>query len=254
MPSSDDYFKRVVHGPPFLPGEEMEYEVARLGTYSKWPSWGRVSPVKLAPEGFFYTGQRDVVACFACKTEVGQWVFGQDPSERHSSLAPSCAVVLGHSNNVPISLISTNSYAEADDGFQDIHDASVEQGVESTTNKGLDQLYEVMPGIRKFEANMSGDSAYGSMTLSERLASFNLDPAPPVTMPSVTATSSAPAGPSAAALREASRRTFASSGTNPPTESSSMNSNPSIDSSQVKLETGVQLTGNRVLGYITHVT
>ncbi len=214
----------------------MKYELVRLGTFQEWPSWGRVRPVKLAPEGFFYTGQRDVVACFSCKTEVGQWEFGQDASERHRSLAPSCAVVLGHSDNVPMSLISTNSYAEEDDGFQDSHDATVEQGAESTTNTGLDQLYEFMPKIRDFEASMSGDSAYGSMTLGERLASFNLDPAPPVTMPSVT-TSSAPAGPSAAAVREASRRTFTSSGTNPPTESlSSLSSNPNIDSSQIKLE------------------
>ncbi len=92
-----------------------------------------------------------------------------------------------------------------------------------------------MPEIRNFEANLSEDSAYDAMTLSERLASFNLDPAPPVTRPSVT-TSNAPAGPSAA-LREATRRIFTSSGTNPPTDSvSSMSGNPSINSNQIKME------------------
>ncbi len=143
MPSSDDYFKRVVNGPAFQPGEEMKYELTRLGTYHDWPSWGRVRPVKLAPEGFFYTGERDVVSCFSCKAEIGQWELAQDPSERHRSLAPACPVVLGQSDNIPISPISTHSSAEEDDGFQDSHDASVEQGAESAS-KGLDDLYKLL--------------------------------------------------------------------------------------------------------------
>ncbi len=226
-----------MHGPPFLPGEEMKYEVARLGTYQKWPSWGRLSATNLAPEGFYYTGQHDIVSCFACKAEVGQWDLGQDPAERHRSLAPSCPVVLRQSNNVPMSCGLADTCV--DEGFQDSQDANVEHGAKSNA-KGLDELYDIMPGIRTHEANLPVDASNDSVSLSERLASYNLDPDPPITLPSATVTaSSVPVGPSAAALREASRRTFTSgTATGPLTESlSSMNlSNPSIDPNQKKTE------------------
>ncbi len=161
MSSLDEYLERVVHGPPFLPGEEMKYEVVRLGTYKDWPSWTRVNPVALAAVGFCYTGRRDVVFCFACTTEVGEWELGQAPFERHRAVAPSCPMVLGRSSNVP----------------------------------------------------------------SQHAALH----APPV--------GAASASPSAAPLREISRRTFTWNGIIPSTESlSSLRSNPSIDSCQVQSE------------------
>ena len=212
----------------------MQYEVARLATYGKWPSWGHVRPVKLAPEGFYYTGHNDVVSCFECKTEIGQWDLGQDPGERHRSLAPSCPVVLAQGSNVPMSCGSADTCVA--EGLQDSQDANVEHGAKSTA-KGLDELYEIMPGIRTYEATLPGDASNDSVSISEKLTSYNLDPAPPITLPCATA-SSTPVGPSAAVLSEASRRTFTSSETDPLTESlSSMNlRNSTIDPHQTKIE------------------
>ncbi len=164
--SSDDYLERVVYGPPFLPGEELKYELVRLGTYKEWPSWARVLPVTLAPEGFYYTGQSDVVSCFACQTEVGQWELGQDPSELHHSLAPSCPMVLGQSNNVPNTPL-TGSFVAASSALADLPATALREasGLGRTfTSRGTSPPTELISRMTRWPPT----SAAGGATINQR--------------------------------------------------------------------------------------
>jgi hypothetical protein len=99
----DPYFARAVTGPPFNPGEEMKYELIRLWTFQNWPSWSPARPIKLAKVGFYFTGQKDEVACYRCRHKKEKWEAGDSPLEEHRKLDPRCLAVTGADpDNVPV--------------------------------------------------------------------------------------------------------------------------------------------------------
>lgn len=93
MSQLDEYFQRLLHGPPFKDKEEMKYEALRLASFDSWPLWADKRPGCLAENGFYYSGHGDSVKCYACHGEIAEWSFNDDVAEKHRSLFPDCPFV-----------------------------------------------------------------------------------------------------------------------------------------------------------------
>ncbi|XP_062601966.1 baculoviral IAP repeat-containing protein 3-like [Saccostrea cucullata] len=82
---------------------ENNLELVRLQTFLNFPASGYVSTIKLAKEGFYFTGDGDRVVCFACGFERSRWRGDDCPREIHRQISPNCPLLkAGPSNNVPI--------------------------------------------------------------------------------------------------------------------------------------------------------
>ncbi|XP_061192111.1 baculoviral IAP repeat-containing protein 2-like [Saccostrea echinata] len=81
----------------------MNMEIIRLGTFSTFPQQSSVSTLKLAKEGFYYTGEDDKVACYACGIQHSGWRQADDPRDIHRQMSPNCSFVnSSQSENIPI--------------------------------------------------------------------------------------------------------------------------------------------------------
>ncbi|ETE69970.1 Baculoviral IAP repeat-containing protein 1, partial [Ophiophagus hannah] len=68
--------------------KEME---SRLESFTNWPSYCKeIQPALLANAGFFYTGIKDTVQCFACFGCLGNWEEGDNPWKEHAKWFPEC--------------------------------------------------------------------------------------------------------------------------------------------------------------------
>ncbi|XP_075596419.1 baculoviral IAP repeat-containing protein 1 isoform X5 [Balearica regulorum gibbericeps] len=66
-------------------------EDARLQSFDGWPFYARgTKPDLLARAGFFFTGKKDTVQCFACGGCLGNWEDGDDPWREHAKWFPEC--------------------------------------------------------------------------------------------------------------------------------------------------------------------
>ncbi|NWQ88911.1 BIRC1 protein, partial [Burhinus bistriatus] len=66
-------------------------EDARLQSFDRWPFYARgTKPNLLARAGFFFTGKKDTVQCFACGGCLGNWEDGDDPWREHAKWFPEC--------------------------------------------------------------------------------------------------------------------------------------------------------------------
>ncbi|NXL52427.1 BIRC1 protein, partial [Podilymbus podiceps] len=66
-------------------------EDARLQSFDGWPFYARgTKPDLLAKAGFFFTGKKDTVQCFACDGCLGNWEDGDDPWREHAKWFPEC--------------------------------------------------------------------------------------------------------------------------------------------------------------------
>ncbi|NWQ78738.1 BIRC1 protein, partial [Columbina picui] len=66
-------------------------EEMRLQSFGGWPFYARgTKPDSLARSGFFFTGKKDVVQCFACGGCLGNWEDGDDPWREHAKWFPEC--------------------------------------------------------------------------------------------------------------------------------------------------------------------
>nr|XP_008101181.1 PREDICTED: LOW QUALITY PROTEIN: baculoviral IAP repeat-containing protein 1 [Anolis carolinensis] len=64
---------------------------SRLQSFADWPSYAReAQPDLLAKAGFFFTGIKDTVQCFACSGCLGNWEDGDDPWKEHAKWFPEC--------------------------------------------------------------------------------------------------------------------------------------------------------------------
>ncbi|KAK7067889.1 Protein DETOXIFICATION 47, chloroplastic [Halocaridina rubra] len=76
------------------------FEKERLGTFLDWPS--KVSPGKLAKEGFFYLRVGDSVCCAFCHRTIKGWNVEHNPRFEHQRHCPDCPFVKGKPvGNVP---------------------------------------------------------------------------------------------------------------------------------------------------------
>lgn len=64
----------------------------RRNTFSYPPSWENATqdPLVLATNGFYFTGQEDIVVCYACGVRLSRWKETDDPFTRHFQSSPNC--------------------------------------------------------------------------------------------------------------------------------------------------------------------
>ncbi|XP_066227464.1 baculoviral IAP repeat-containing protein 3 [Saccopteryx leptura] len=72
---------------------DLSCELYRMSTYSAFPVGVPVSERSLARAGFYYTGVNDKVKCFCCGLMLDNWKHGDNPTEKHKRLYPSCSFV-----------------------------------------------------------------------------------------------------------------------------------------------------------------
>ena len=80
----------------------MNLELIRLETFKNFPASRTISTIKLAKEGFYYSGHDDQVTCFSCGFEKSGWRVNDDPREIHSQQSPNCPFIQAQSVNVPV--------------------------------------------------------------------------------------------------------------------------------------------------------
>lgn len=68
-----------------------EFVQAEARTYSFF-NWHKlcVNTKELINEGMFYTGENDIVQCYACGIKMGMWLPGDSIKIRHKTLSPKC--------------------------------------------------------------------------------------------------------------------------------------------------------------------
>uniref|UniRef100_A0A670XT97 NLR family apoptosis inhibitory protein n=1 Tax=Pseudonaja textilis TaxID=8673 RepID=A0A670XT97_PSETE len=95
--------------------KEME---SRLESFTNWPSYCKeIQPALLANAGFFYTGIKDTVQCFACSGCLGNWEEGDDPWKEHAKWFPECEFLQREKSRDEI-----KQYIQSYCGFFDITD------------------------------------------------------------------------------------------------------------------------------------
>jgi hypothetical protein len=95
----------------------MNFEWGRYETFKDFPMDSPARPIRLASNGFFYTGSKDIVRCFSCHLEHSGWQEGDNPNSLHKVLSPNCDFMNGTSHsNVPINPIS--EAATGNHGYQ----------------------------------------------------------------------------------------------------------------------------------------
>uniref|UniRef100_A0A8C3K6P2 NLR family apoptosis inhibitory protein n=1 Tax=Calidris pygmaea TaxID=425635 RepID=A0A8C3K6P2_9CHAR len=98
------------------PAEEIyrySTEDVRLQSFERWPFYARgAKPDSLARAGFFFTGKKDTVQCFACGGCLGNWEDGDDPWREHAKWFPECEFLQSKKSSEEI-----KQYIETYSGF-----------------------------------------------------------------------------------------------------------------------------------------
>ncbi|XP_014816035.1 PREDICTED: baculoviral IAP repeat-containing protein 1 isoform X2 [Calidris pugnax] len=101
------------------PAEEIyrySTEDARLQSFERWPFYARgAKPDSLARAGFFFTGKKDTVQCFACGGCLGNWEDGDDPWREHAKWFPECEFLQSKKSSEEI-----KQYIETYSGFSGV--------------------------------------------------------------------------------------------------------------------------------------
>jgi hypothetical protein len=83
--------------------DRFKTEMFRLGTFVGWPEEAPVSPLRLAADGWFFTGENDCVQCAFCRGKLRRWTRNDTPSSAHSRFFPFCPFIRGCDvGNVPL--------------------------------------------------------------------------------------------------------------------------------------------------------
>lgn len=64
----------------------------RINSFKNW-SCPYYTPEDMAQAGFFFTGEREIVKCFECHLELGNWRSGMNLMAEHRAMAPVCNYV-----------------------------------------------------------------------------------------------------------------------------------------------------------------
>jgi len=114
---ADSQTFRAYSTPTFPPGsifedmekmEKMKNEKHRIASFYRWPhQW--LSVVRMAHEGFFFTGEKDIVQCAFCKIRLIRWKPGDTPINQHRNFSPDCSFVKGvNCGNIPFDINATH--------------------------------------------------------------------------------------------------------------------------------------------------
>ncbi|XP_062601932.1 baculoviral IAP repeat-containing protein 3-like isoform X1 [Saccostrea cucullata] len=89
----------------------MNLELIRLRSFHNFPSSNSVSTLKLARQGFYYSGESDKVICFACGFQKSNWRKGDDVHAIHRTASPACPLLNSCStSNVQINGNQVNGF------------------------------------------------------------------------------------------------------------------------------------------------
>ncbi|XP_053389942.1 baculoviral IAP repeat-containing protein 3-like [Mercenaria mercenaria] len=95
--------------------EFMNYEWGRYESFKNFPMDSPARPMRLASNGFYYTGTKDTVEYFSCKLKYSGWKECDKPDTLHKLLSPDCDFMKDvDSTNVPIhpTFESISNYSE----------------------------------------------------------------------------------------------------------------------------------------------
>ena len=71
--------------------------MSRLKSFLKWQFKNEImvfyTPITLAQAGFYYTGEKDMVKCFNCNVQLGDWNDGDIPMDEHKKHSPHCKFI-----------------------------------------------------------------------------------------------------------------------------------------------------------------
>ncbi|XP_048765604.2 putative inhibitor of apoptosis [Ostrea edulis] len=99
----------------------MHLEMIRLASFYNFPSSSSVSTIKLARQGFYFSGEGDKVICFACGFEKSDWRVKDDVESIHRLASPNCPLLKSNcARNVEIGRRQVDGYNE-NSGNRDAH-------------------------------------------------------------------------------------------------------------------------------------
>ncbi|KAK3596950.1 hypothetical protein CHS0354_002517 [Potamilus streckersoni] len=113
----NEFFNCESRESPASAEERMSVEWMRLQTFQNYPVTAHGSPIRLARDGFFYTGQGTQTRCFSCGVSHEEWKFLDNPHEVHQRLSPNCPFLNGRQEehiNIPMSPDGNGNVGRAD--------------------------------------------------------------------------------------------------------------------------------------------
>ncbi|KAK3580651.1 hypothetical protein CHS0354_017921 [Potamilus streckersoni] len=75
---------------PLRSPEYSSYKV-RLSTFARFPVIYGLDVHRIAAAGFYYTGDKDIVRCYACDGGLKQWKGSDNPWDEHYRWFPNCS-------------------------------------------------------------------------------------------------------------------------------------------------------------------
>jgi len=93
-----------------MSNSNMSSQLARLASFSTWPSNAVMSCFALVKSGFKYTGDGQSTICTECQLVVDRWKRGDRPDQVHRERSPNCAFVR---EQLQIGVSSDSSSADA---------------------------------------------------------------------------------------------------------------------------------------------
>lgn len=83
--------------------EKMMFEGNRLLSFQSWPSDAKAYAFQLSRSGFYFSGKDDIVTCFMCNGQIGNWQEKDVPMQKHIQRFPNCPFVGGQIAGVNLS-------------------------------------------------------------------------------------------------------------------------------------------------------
>lgn len=84
------------------------HENDRLLTFNEW-NISYIDKYELAKWGFYYIGPKDIVRCYSCHVEIGQWEIGDNVFDEHKKWSPDCNLICNNTNTILTNTVSEGS-------------------------------------------------------------------------------------------------------------------------------------------------
>uniref|UniRef100_A0A182NXX1 Uncharacterized protein n=1 Tax=Anopheles dirus TaxID=7168 RepID=A0A182NXX1_9DIPT len=147
------------------PVRELNIESDRLQTFTGWPV-PYIRPADLARWGFYYTKRRDIVQCYFCTVELGDWRSHDVVEREHLQWSRYCPLLTGRAtNNVPI---DRNFVARISDIVPDEYGSGHSAGaVSNGSSESINQ-----PNVTEPSPAEAGSSSQGAALLKDAVKTY----------------------------------------------------------------------------------
>ena len=133
---------------------ETDYEKYenRLKTFTDWPNESPALIKELAEAGFYFSGVNDIVKCFACGIEIGNWREEDNPLAKHESASKHCSYLAERARK-KAELQGLQGEEEegpgaSSDNSNDVYDLG---------DFGFDHIDNRKHSVKKFKSNLSNE-------------------------------------------------------------------------------------------------